>query len=136
MKKYIRTQHILNASVEKVWSLIKTGADWEDWFPILKDSRVEGNMRFCDLENGDTLEEAFLTSNAEKTFIYTIHKQASFPANNIVGIIRLEEKNANSTKLYWSVEMDLESNEIFNELKQNIEGMYTDASKKLQELAA
>ncbi|MEM6699636.1 MAG: SRPBCC family protein [Bacteroidota bacterium] len=135
MQKAIQTQHQINAPAESIWDLIKTGANWEDWFPILTGSRVEGNSRYCDLENGDTLEESFLASNVEKTFIYTIHKQASFPAENIIGILRLEEKTPTATTLNWSVEMDIADEASFQALKDQIHQMYAASSVKLGELA-
>ncbi len=134
MHKSIQTSHQIKAPLENVWSLIKTGANWENWFPILTGSRVEGNKRFCDLENGDTLEELFLASNAEKTFIYTVHRQQSFPAENIIGIMRLENEQ-DVTRLNWSVEMDVENEETFQMLKEQIGQMYGTSAAKLEELA-
>ncbi len=135
MYKSIQTTHHVNAPLENVWTLIKTGANWENWFPILKGSRVEGNKRYCDLDNGDTLEELFLASDVEKTFIYTVHKQKSFPAENIVGIMKLEN-NQGQTQLNWSVEMEVESEETFQMLKEHIGQMYSASAVKLEELAA
>ena len=134
MHKSIQTTHQIKAPIENVWSLIKTGANWENWFPILTGSRVEGNKRFCDLENGDTLEELFLASNVEKTFIYTVHAQQSFPADNIVGIMKLEN-NDHNTRLNWSVEMNVENEETFQQLKDHISQMYSASAAKLEELA-
>ena len=71
----------------------------------------------------------------EKTFIYTIHKQNSFPADNIVGIMKLEDK-AGQTQLNWSVEMEVENEETFQMLKENIGQMYSASAVRLQELAA
>ena len=136
MKKAIKTVHQLEAPVDALWSLIRTGAKWEDWLPILKDSRVEGTSRFCDLENGDTLEEKFLASDVAKTFIYNVHKQASFPADNIVAIMRLDETSAATTTLHWYVEMEVENEETFQGLKAMIEDLYTNSAKELQKLAA
>lgn len=135
MYKSIQTTHQVNAPLENVWTLIKTGANWENWFPILTGSRVDGNKRYCDLDNGDTLEELFLASDVEKTFIYTVHKQNSFPADNIVGIMKLED-NQEHTQLNWSVEMEVDNEETFQMLKENIGQMYSASAIKLQELAA
>jgi len=135
MQKAIQTQHQINAPIENVWDLIKTGANWENWLPILTGSRVEGNTRYCDLEDGDVLEESFLASNVEKTFIYTIHKQASFPAEKIVGIMRLEEKTATSTTLNWPVEMEEADEPTYQALKEQISHVYAASAVKLGELA-
>ena len=136
MRKSIKTTHTLNAPIDKVWGEIKTGEQWERWLPILTGSRIEGNTRYCDMHNGDVLEERFLASDAEKTFIYAIDKQASFPANNIVGIMRLVEASDTTTTLYWSVDMDVEDEATFQGLRQNIEGVYEASASQLQSLAA
>lgn len=135
MYKSIQTTHQLNAPIDQVWSLIKTGENWEDWLPILSGSRVEGNMRYCDMENGDTLEELFLASNVEKTFVYTIHRQSSFPAENIVGIMKLEIDQPDQTVLNWSVEMEVENEETFQALQAQISQVYRESAAKLEEAA-
>lgn len=135
MYREIKTTHRIDASIDKVWELIKSGANWEAWFPILTGSKVDGNTRICNLENGDSLEESFLASNAEKTFIYTIHKQSSFPAENIVGHIRLE-KDDKGTIMYWTAEMEVVEDETFEALKENTIGMYETSAVRLAQLAA
>lgn len=135
MKKSIKTQHELNANTDQVWNLIKSGEKWENWFPILTGSRVENNTRYCELDGGDVLEERFLSSEPEKTFIYAVDKQRSFPATDIVGIIRLEEGENNTTRMYWSVEMQPNSEEVFPALEQQITEVYAASVLQLQELA-
>ena len=126
----------LNATPEFVWEIVGAVDGVEKWFaPMITSCRVEGNKRYCNLDNGDVLEEQFLVSNAEKTFVYTIHKQTSFPAENIVGIIRLEQSGEELTTLYWSVDLEVENEETFQALKENISGVYSASAEKLQELA-
>ena len=138
MKKGIQTKHDINAPIEAVWDLIKTGEQWEAWLPILAGSNVEGNSRTCDVPTPDgqidVLEELFLASDLEKTFLYQINKQQSFPATDIVGYIRLVENGATTT-MYWSVQMNVESEEVFAALKGQIEEIYGAGAAKLQELA-
>ncbi len=135
MKKVIQTQFDLKAPVERVWDLVKTGEQWENWLPILTGSRVEGHTRYCDLEGGDVLEERFLASNAEKTFIYVIDKQKTFPATDITGIMRFVAEGEN-TRLFWSVEMEVENEETFEALKESISGVYRASAEKLEALAS
>lgn len=138
MKKAIQTTHAINAPIDQVWNLIRTGENWENFLPILSGSRVEGNSRFCDLAgpdgHKDVLEEQFLSSDIEKTFTYQINKQQSFPAVNIVGIIRLIP-NGEVTTMYWSVEMEVDNEDVFPKLKEDIEGIYAMGASKLEELA-
>jgi len=139
MKKAIQTTHTITAPVDAIWDLIRTGEKWEDWLPILGGSKVNGNHRTCDVPtpdgNQDVFEEIFLAMDAEKTFLYQINKQQSFPATDIVGSIRLEG-TGESTTMYWSVEMDVETEETFTALKGQIEEIYKASAAKLQELAA
>ena len=133
MKKAIKTTHQLEAPLESVWNKIKSGADWESWMPILTNSRVEGTTRFCNLDNGDELEERFLVSEATKTFMYSIVKQSSFPAENLVGIIHLES-NEGKTLLRWSLDLDVESEEVFEAFRPNVEEIYGVSARKLDDL--
>ncbi len=138
MKKGIQTKHNIHAPINAVWDLIKTGAKWEDWLSILADSNVDGNTRTCGVPTPDggkdVFEEIFLATDLEKTFVYQIQKQQSFPASDIIGYIQLEEQGDN-TKMFWSVEMDVESDEIFNELKEKIEHIYAEGASNLEKLA-
>jgi len=138
VKKGIQTKHVIAAPIAAVWDLIKTGEKWEDWLSILSGSKVEGNSRTCNMPHPDgkedVFEEIFLASNLEKTFLYQINKQQSFPASDIVGYIKLEAKG-DSTTMYWSVEMNVESEAVFGELKGQIEHIYAEGAKKLEALA-
>lgn len=134
MKRAIQTRHELNAPSNKVWDLIKTGEKWEDWFPILTGSKIENNIRYCELGDGKVLEERFLSSDAEQIFIYAVDRQNAFPASDIVGTIRLEAKDQQTT-LHWTVEMTPQSEEVFPALQEMIHEMYTASAEKLEALA-
>ena len=122
MKRFISTQHEIAASVEKVWSKIAQGDGVEAWLPIIKASKLEGgNRRVCEMHEGGNLEETILASEGTKTFMYSIDKQEAFPAKGIVGTMRVEELTEGKTKLYWDVEMEVEGDEVFAELRKNIE---------------
>lgn len=138
MKKGIQTKHEIQAPITAVWDLIKTGEQWEDWLSILVGSNVIGNTRTCNVPTPDgkqdIFEETFLASNLERIFIYQINKQQSFPAADLIGCIKLQE-DGNKTIMYWSIEMSVESEDIFDELKTQIEHVYAEGVKKLEELA-
>ena len=139
MKKGIQTRHQINAPIESVWSHIATGAQWENWLPILSGSKVSGNTRTCNLfgpdGHEDVLQESFLASNLEKTFIYQINQQQSFPATDIVGYMKLEG-DEKATTLHWSVEKSVKSEEDFANIQTQISFIYTEAAKQLEALAA
>lgn len=136
MKRFISTQHEINAPVEKVWTKIAQGDGVENWLPIIKSSKLTGNnRRFCEMHEGGNLEETILISEGTKTFMYRIDKQDAFPANDIVGTIRVETIANNQTKLYWDLEMQVDQDEVFAELKENIEQIYQLSAAKLSEVA-
>ena len=136
MKRFIRTQHEVTAPVENVWAKIAQGDGVESWLPIIKSSKLEsGNKRFCEMHEGGSLEETFLVSEGNKTFMYSIDKQEAFPAKEIVGTIRVEELPNSKTRLFWDVEMEVEKDEVFAELKNTIEQVYQMSAAKLSEVA-
>jgi len=136
MKKFISTQHEVGAPIERVWATIAKGDGVESWLPIIKSSKLEGgNRRFCTMHEGGDLEETILVSEGTKTFMYSIDKQEAFPARDIVGTMRLSELAGNKTELLWDVEMDVDSDEVFAEIKKNIEQIYQMSAAKLSEVA-
>lgn len=136
MKRFISTQHEIHAPIDKVWPLIAKGDGVESWIPIIKSSELrDNNQRFCVMHEGGDLVETILSSEGTKTFMYRIDQQEAFPASNIVGIMRVEEKDANQTRLYWDLELDVEQDEVFTELKKNIEQIYQLSASKLSDVA-
>ena len=132
MQRFISTQHEISAPVEKVWATIAQGDGVESWIPIIKSSElVNGNKRLCKMHEGGDLEETILKSETNKTFMYSIDKQEAFPAKDIVGTIRVEELDANKTKLYWDLELTVEEDVVFEELKKNIEQIYQMSAAQL-----
>lgn len=136
MQRFIRTEHEINAPIDQVWAKIAQGDGVENWLPIIKSSKLEGtNRRSCELFEGGNLEETILKSDVTKTFVYRIDKQEAFPAKDIVGVMRVEELGQGKTKLYWDVEMQVETEESFSALKENIEQVYKMSAAKLSEVA-
>ena len=136
MKRLIQTQHEVVAPLEKVWSKIAQGDKVESWIPIIKSSRIEGgNKRFCEMHEGGPLEETYLISDVNKTFMYSIDHQEAFPAKNIVGSIRLEKNSENTTRLFWDLELEVENDEVFNELHTQISQIYEMSAARLSEVA-
>jgi uncharacterized protein YndB with AHSA1/START domain len=125
MKRFISTEHDISAPAEKVWSTIAQGDGVETWMPIIKSSTLrEGNQRFCEMHEGGDLEETILKSEGTKTFMYSIDKQEAFPAKGILGTMRVQPQAEGQSKLFWDLELEVESDEVFAELKGNIEHIY------------
>jgi len=139
MKKRIETTHELNASLEKVWSNVRTGAEWERWLPILSDSTIEGEgkgaKRICKTHDGNELFETILESNdQQKVFSYSIDQQSFMPISNVIGTMRFATEGE-KTRLEWNVEFEVENDEVFDQVKPGIEEIYSTSSQKLAEIS-
>jgi len=136
MKRFIKTEHQVSAPIENVWAKIAQGDGCENWLTIIKESRLEeGNRRVCTMHEGGDLNETILKSDGTKTFMYRIDKQEAFPATDIVGTMRLEQIDDNTTKLLWDVEMFVEADEAFEQIKGMTEQVYAGSAEKLAEIA-
>lgn len=136
MKRFISTQHEISAPIGKVWAKIAQGDGVENWLPIIKSSRlVNSTKRFCEMHEGGMLEETILKSEGTKTFMYSIDKQEAFPAKEIVGVMHVEALGTDRTKLHWDVEMEVEADEVFTEIKGKIEQIYSMSAARLSEVA-
>ena len=136
MKRFIRTEHQVNAPLEKVWAKIAQGDGVENWIPIIKSSKLDGgNRRLCEMIEGGDLEETILASEVNKTFMYSIDKQEAFPASDITGTIKLADLGEGKTQLNWDLELDVDGDEVFSELRAQIEQIYQLSAAKLSEVA-
>ncbi len=135
MKREIKTVHHLNTSKDAVWPLISSGLGWENWFPIVARSKIQGAKRELELNNGDTFKEYFITSEAAHLVVYYVYEQKSFPANGITGVIQLSEVSKNKVLLNWSVEMEVGDDDIFRALEEQIKQMYAASVSAIEKLA-
>ena len=136
MKRFINTIHEVDAPADKVWSRIAQGDGVESWIPIIKSSKIEnGNRRLCEMHEGGSLEETFLISEAKRTFMYSIDKQEAFPATGIVGTIRIESVDDNRSRLFWDLELEVESADTFAELKPQIVEIYSRSAAQSSQVA-
>lgn len=136
MKRFISTQHEIPVSSDKVWAAIAKGDGVESWLPIIKSSKLAGgNKRICEMHEGGGLEETILASEGTRTFMYSIDKQEAFPAKAIVGTMKVETVSDDESRLYWDLELDVEADEVYVELKKNIEQIYQMSAAKLAEVA-
>ncbi len=139
MKKRIETTHELDADLDQVWSNVRTGAAWEKWLPILADSQIDGEgkgaKRVCRMHDGNELFETILESDdKQKLFQYQIDKQSFMPISDVIGMMKFSQ-NGEGTRLEWNVEFEVESDEIFDQVKPGIEEIYQTSSQKLAEIS-
>lgn len=140
MKKRIETTHTLSADLDQVWSNVRSGAEWERWLPILSGSSIDGEgkgaKRVCKMHDGNELFETILESDDEqKLFQYSIDQQSFMPISDVIGTMKFSENNG-ETRLEWNVEFEVESEEIFSQVRPGIEEIYATSSQKLAELSS
>ena len=93
------------------------------------------NRRICEMYEGGRLEETILKSDGTQTFMYRIDYQEAFPAQNIVGTMRVESVNKDQSRLFWDVEMEVESEEAFGAIEQSIVQIYRQSAQQLEQVA-
>ena len=141
MKKVIETTHQIDASLEAVWTNVRTGADWERWMPLIASSEMQGEgagaKRVCHTaDQGDLYETILKADDDTKEFQYRIDEQTMLPAENVVGVMKLSV-SGKGTRLDWSVSFDMDAAHegAFPEIKKMIEDVYAASARQLEQLA-
>ena len=95
----------------------------------------KGAKRVCQLHDGQQLFETILESDdAEKLFQYKIDQQSFMPISDVIGTMQFREEDGMTT-LDWNVEFEVETEELFEQVKSGIEEIYTTSSQKLAEIS-
>lgn len=69
----IRHHTQIDRSPDDVWQTVADAGAISAWFPLIEESRAEGDSRFCTLQGGGKLEEQIVTSDDElRRFQYRI----------------------------------------------------------------
>ena len=138
MKKTIETSHYINAPLDKVWNIIKSGENWEDWVVVIANSETvgsgEGATRICHTHDNGVLHETITKiDEVNKIFQYRIDKQEMVPASGIVGTLTFSEEGE-GTRLEWVAEMDLfdEAENAFSQIEEMTGKMYTASAQQLE----
>jgi uncharacterized protein YndB with AHSA1/START domain len=134
MKKTIETSHIVNAPIEKVWTNISKATGVNEWLPVIKACRLDGNKRVCSTEQGDMNETILKIDNDQKIFQYSIDEQPLLPISDIIGTMQVLEQD-NNTKLNWNLEFTLQDETMYETVKQAVEGMYAAGANGLETIS-
>ena len=67
-------------------------------------------------------------------FQYAIVEQHIFPVTNIIGTVKLEAIDEQSTNLLWDVQFDIADEHQFPPIKEGIEGLYAMGAQGLEAL--
>lgn len=129
-KHYLQTIHSISKSANDAWATIRDGNDVANWHPIVESTKVTSNKRISKTEKG-ILEETILVSDDNtKTFKYSIDKQSFYPAENIIGTMKIVE-GKESTLLLWDIEFELKVGHTIEEVKEGFEFLAGSVSRNL-----
>lgn len=94
----------INVTAQQAWKVISSVGGVDKWFPsIIKTCRVEGNKRYCETQDGSSLNEDIIEVNNEtKTFVYGIPSQEMLPVKEIIGTMKVNETNNGNAEIEWS----------------------------------
>ena len=106
---------VIDAPVDRVWSVLRDFNGHEHWHPAVKESRIEerlpadavGAVRRFRLGDGSTLRERLLTlSDAERTFSYCL-LDTPIPLLNYVAHVSLHRVTVGERTFWrWTSEFD------------------------------
>ncbi len=131
---------IVNATAEKVWTVIKDFEKMASWHPVVAQSSTDinqdnaiGTVRTCNLEGGGVVKEVLLEHDDHKrTFSYQF-LESPMPMSNAA--TRVEVKSVtegDQTYIEWS--MGFEPDEgAENDLIEMVSGMITAGFESLQQ---
>jgi len=135
----VKRSVIIDASIEKVWAVIRDFDAVVDWNPGVRASRLEsgastevGSIRVLDIVDGTQFRETLLAhSDHEHYYTYDIIESA-LPCQNYIATHRLIEiTEGNKTLSCWEGDFDCEP-AVADELNRIVGDMiYLDAQRAL-----
>lgn len=138
MNKTIKTSHIINAPVEKVWANISKASGVNEWLPMIETCSLEGQgegaKRVCTTEKGILNETILKINNQNRIFQYAIDEQTLFPINDVVGTMAVREDNG-KTLLNWNLDFTMQDESFFPMIEQGIKGMYAAGAAGLEAIS-
>jgi hypothetical protein len=137
-EKTINTEYLLDASIGKVWKNISKATEVDTWLPIITTCQLlgqgEGAKRICGTEGGNLYETILKVDHSNKLFQYVIDEQPLLPLKNFVGTLKVSEQD-NRTKLIWTADFEVETDEDVPMIEQTIIRMYLTGAKGLEEIS-
>jgi uncharacterized protein YndB with AHSA1/START domain len=113
---------------QAVWSVVRTGADMDRWFPPVTACRVEGEgvgaRRLCVVNGHELLEAIETVDDDTRIFQYRILKQDMMPTRNMLGTFHVSAVTPVESQILWLINFDLDDEGAWPVIKESIEGMY------------
>lgn len=103
MATYVKTA-VLTTPVNSVWEVVADVGNVPRLTAMVETSRMEGDMRFCELAGGGELEETILSIDPKlRRVAYRVHK-SPFPIAEHAASIVVSE-TAEGTRVTWTTDM-------------------------------
>ncbi len=135
----------LTVPVEHVWRTIAAIGGVDQWFPVIKTCRVEGQgvgaRRYCEMSDGTKLKETVTAIDHERqTFKYTIDE--GLPVRSYEGEMQVLDGRGSKPELVWTVTLrgDTEPVEAMAGMLDQMasvlfDGLFAFARKRSEEVA-
>lgn len=96
----IRHHARIDRSPDEVWRVVADAGAIATWFPLIEESRADGDARFCSMKGGGSLEEQIVTSDDRlRRFQYRI-TGGDIPVEHHIGTVDVLEDGAGSLVIY------------------------------------
>jgi hypothetical protein len=138
MKKVSITKSV-DASSEKVWNIIQTGTNLDQWIPFISACELEGKgvgaKRVCTMADGKVLKETILlVDENSRTFKYRIDEQNVLPTKNYTGTISVMD-NKGKTDVMWVADFEMTIEAAWPEVEKGLTNLLTSAIAGLETAA-
>ena len=120
----IRHHSQIDRSPDDVWQAVADAGAISTWFPLIEESRAEGDSRFCTLQGGGKLEEQIVTSDDElRRFQYRI-TGGEMPVEFHLGTVDVLPNGDGSLVIYSTdVTPDEAAEQMNGALAQGLDGL-------------
>ena len=137
--KQVRISKSVDASAEKVWSILRTGTNLDKWIPFISACKLEGKgvgaKRVCTTADGKVLKETILlVDESSRTFKYRIDEQDVLPTKNYVGTVTVKESKG-KTEVMWVADFEMTIEAAWPEVEKGLTNLLTGAISGLETAA-
>lgn len=128
---------------DRAWSAIAQIGDLDRWFPVITDCKVNGSgvgaTRILTLTDGEKIIDRIdVIDHHLRRFQYN-RTDSPFPVNRYLGTVEIQESDASSCEISWTVEIDVldeKRDEMVDFLKHALAGSIHGLEQNLLSSAA
>lgn len=121
----------INASPDKVWSVVGDLAAVNTWVPGITSAKVEGMKRVCIATDGNEIHEDINDYSNEKRSYRYVHTQLPFPIKNSRGTF-IVQTDGKSSLVVWNAEFEALDSAQEAEVTRMVDGFYKQTLESLR----